>query len=120
MLRAAAFPKHERITTKKEYQDIFERGARISGPFMKIHYTFGEKERKIGIIISRRIKGSIKRNRYKRILREAYRTNKEAIPSDMKIVVVVFRDIHVDNYETATKSLMTLVKKAGSNEKNSH
>ncbi len=120
MLKAAAFPKCERITTKKAYQDIFERGARISGAFMKIHYTFGEKERKIGIIISRRIKGSIKRNRYKRILREAYRTNKSEIPKDMKLVVVVFRDIHVDNYETATKGLMALVRKAGINEKSHH
>lgn len=120
MPKDAAFLKTERITTTKEYQDIFARGARMSGPFMKIHYTFGEKERKIGIIISRRIKGSVKRNRYKRLLREVFRLNKQQIPDNMKLVVVVFRDIQVDNYENTTKSLMDLVRKAGSNEKIHH
>ncbi|MCD4812744.1 ribonuclease P protein component [bacterium] len=113
MPKEASFSKVERITTKKEYQAVFEKGRRINGPFMKILCSSGEKDRKIGIIISRRIKGSVKRARYKRLLREAYRRNKNMIPFDMKIVVVVFKDIRDDNYACVTQALLAMIKRAG-------
>ena len=55
---------------------MFSKGKRFSRGNLTIIYRPGN-ERKTGFVASMKIGGAIKRNRVKRILREAFRMNKE-------------------------------------------
>ncbi|MEO0094789.1 MAG: ribonuclease P protein component [candidate division WOR-3 bacterium] len=68
--------KNEIIRNKKEIKDLFSNGERFSLKNLVIIYK-PDTETKAGFFASGNIKSAVKRNRVKRILREAYRIHKE-------------------------------------------
>jgi ribonuclease P protein component len=69
-------PKTERIKGKKEIRELFSSGRRIHFPDFTLIYLPATKP-KAGFIASKEIGSAVKRNRIKRIMREAFRMNKE-------------------------------------------
>ena len=112
------FSRKQKIVNKKQFAEVFKNGIKINGFFLKIHVLSQEKEKKIGIVISRKIKGAVKRNRYKRLIREYYRLNQNKISEGTKIVVVVYKDIKPDKYGVVEKEISKLLKKAEKTSKN--
>ncbi len=68
--------KREIVCKKSEIRDLFSNGKRINFNNLVIIYK-PDLCSKVGFFASRMHKSSVKRNRVKRILREAYRMNKE-------------------------------------------
>ena len=103
-----------KITQTKEYDRVFKNGKKYSGSFLKIHVLKTlEKEGKSGIIISRKVKGSVIRNRYKRLLREVFRLNQYAFGNNAEVVVVVFKKIEKASYAIMEDEINRLMEKAG-------
>lgn len=69
-------PKSDRIKGKKEIRALFSSGRRIHFRDFTLSYLPATKP-KAGFIASREIRSAVKRNRIKRIMREAFRMNKE-------------------------------------------
>ena len=67
---------NERLHSRKETRRLFSTGRRFTRGNLIIIYRAGKKQ-KAGFVASKHIGGAVKRNRVKRILREAYRMNKD-------------------------------------------
>ncbi len=81
------FKKKERVTGVKRIEHLFAHGRSfISYPLRVIFVeTDGLHENRVSVLISvpkKRLKSAVKRNRVKRLIREAYRLNKYAFCID--------------------------------------
>jgi len=84
----------------------------LSASFLKLYVLKYRGKSQLGVIISRHIKGAVRRNRYKRLIREFFRINQYQIKTGTKIVVVVFKNIIPDSYATVEKEIKKLLEKA--------
>jgi len=83
------FPKKIRIKKNSEFNQIIKTGTKKLGENIVLYRLDSSGEgQKFGIKISRGIKGAVKRNKIKRIIRETLRKNKDKFDSNEKVVVV--------------------------------
>ena len=86
------FRPDEHIRRRAEFQQVYEQGARIRGRF-SILFILPNKLSigRLGIAATRKLGGSVQRNRAKRLIREVFRRNNVAAGFD--IVVVPKREL---------------------------
>jgi ribonuclease P protein component len=95
----ARLTKAERIRQRAEYLHIQGRGRKLHTPnficFGLSRQAPGEaleashpSPPRLGVTVSRRVGGSVVRNRVKRLIREAYRRQKAAFPRGTDLVVI--------------------------------
>lgn len=86
------FKKEERIHYKRDFERIFKEGRRYKGKgfTLILHKRDSPPLRRLGIIVSRKLKGAVKRNRSKRLFREFFRLNKESFPSPSDAIVIIY------------------------------
>jgi ribonuclease P protein component len=81
------FRPQDRIRRRSEYQVIYDRGRRIpSGTFVLFVLRNGLGRPRLGITVTRRLGGAVRRNRAKRLMREIFRRHKSEL-IDVDIVV---------------------------------
>jgi ribonuclease P protein component len=86
------FRPHERIRRRAEFQEIYERGARIHGRYATVFVLPNRRSvGRLGIAATKKLGGAVQRNRAKRLIREVFRRNKIAPGFD--IVVVPKREL---------------------------
>jgi ribonuclease P protein component len=84
------FPKKIRVKKESEFNQIIRNGSKKSGENVTLFRLRSPDEgQKLGIKISRGMKGAVQRNKIKRIIREALRKNKERFDLNEKVVVLV-------------------------------
>ncbi|HAW50103.1 TPA: ribonuclease P protein component [bacterium] len=94
---------------KKEFENIIKNGRKKFSDSLIVYFLKGERDG-FGISISKKIGKSVVRNKIKRRLREIYRTNKEIIPKNMQIVVVVKNSAISLEYKKLEDLFLSLVK----------
>ncbi|MCP4255564.1 MAG: ribonuclease P protein component [Candidatus Scalindua sp.] len=83
------FSKKERLRKRKEFQLVFDKGERYGNYQLKIFaLSNGSSVSRLGLVVGRKFGNSPKRNRFKRILREAFRLNKDLLNNGADIVVI--------------------------------
>lgn len=83
------FPKKIRIKRQSEFDQIIKKGSRKSGEYIVLYRLRSADEgQKFGIKIARGIKGAVKRNKIKRVIRETLRINKDKFDPNEKVVVL--------------------------------
>ena len=83
------FSKKERLLKRKEFQLVFDKGERYGNNQLKIYaLSNGNSVSRLGLIVGRKFGNAPRRNRFKRILREAYRLNKGLLNNGADIVVI--------------------------------
>ncbi len=83
------FSKKERLLKRREFQLVFDNGERFGNNQLKIYaLSNGDSVSRLGLVVGRKFGNSPKRNRFKRILREAYRLNKSLLNNGADIVVI--------------------------------
>ena len=81
--------KQERITKKKDFDLLFKEGKQKRKDVISVIFKErddGGGESRVAFIISRKIKGAVKRNKLKRRLREIYRNSEVKKGTDMLII----------------------------------
>lgn len=78
----AGLPRAERLRSRAEFDRLFRRGARVEDPAFVLLWRRESGRRAVGFAASRRLGGSVVRNRARRRLREAYRRLQEFIPPE--------------------------------------
>src|SRR5260221_5803551 len=88
--RRNSFPKSHRLGGKREFSVVFEAKTRESrGPLMVYARPNELGHGRLGISISRKVGIAVRRNRIKRLLREAFRLMQHDLPAGDDLVVAV-------------------------------
>ena len=82
------FPRSYRLTTRAQFREVYARGHRArSDSFTLFGLPNGLDRSRLGVTVTRKIGGAVKRNRAKRRLRELFRRNREELSPRMDIVI---------------------------------
>jgi ribonuclease P protein component len=106
------YPKAERMRSDREYREVVRKGERATTPHFTVYRDYragadrGAARRKVGISVGKRVGGSVQRNRLKRILREFYRTHKQAFPEGSRTAIVAKKAPPVENLDTVGRELL--------------
>ncbi len=82
------FPKSCRLLNRRGFRSVISKGQRYIGRTVIIDYHTRDKSNaKLGIAASKRFGNACKRNRFKRITREAFRKLLPQMPRGLTLVV---------------------------------
>jgi len=99
--------EQEILRGKNNFNRIFEFGNVISGHNVSMIYIEAES-RKVGFVVSKKVKKAVSRNRYKRLLKEIYRLNKEKFPE--KVHIILLAKGRSDNFRELQNEIFELLK----------
>jgi len=86
------FRPAERIRRRAEFQRIYDNGAKIHSRYFTLFLLSNQQAAgRLGIAATRKLGGSVQRNRAKRLIREVFRHNKIAPGFD--VVIIPKRDL---------------------------
>ncbi|BFP41141.1 hypothetical protein FGF1_19860 [Flavobacteriaceae bacterium GF1] len=121
------FPKKERLKSKKLLEQLFLKGSAISAFPLKLLYLKTPLPDDVPFQVTvvapkRNFKSAVKRNRIKRLLKEAYRLNKPSFFNNTKgqyALVILYLGKEMPSFsqiESGTKTLLAKLLKKISNE----
>lgn len=88
--KGLSFPKGERILKPDDFTRVRKTGKRVSTGSLTIYILVTDLGvRRLGLAVSSRVGNAVRRNRIKRLLREAFRLNKALLPASSDILVSV-------------------------------
>ena len=109
-----------------EFSRVYKRGKPLSGRYIVVHFFKRPKGichnttpippdiNRVGFTGNRRIKGAVRRNRAKRLLRESYRLLKDGLPGGYDFIVMMrYADplpSFIDTYEDMRRLFGQLVR----------
>lgn len=115
--RRFTLPKSHILRGRRNFQRLFASSKFINSPTITLRYTLystSDEGFKIGFISPKKIGTAYKRNRSKRLMREAYRLNKYSLLDILSKfnggLHAVFIARHADlDYHTVEKDMVTLL-----------
>jgi ribonuclease P protein component len=101
------FPKTARILKRNEYLAIQRSSLRI---VTENFIIYGRKRRRrtnrIGITVSKKVGNAAVRNLVKRLVRESFRLNQDALPPELDLVLVARRQRPVTELQSTVTQLL--------------
>ncbi len=105
------FLKSFRITKRSEYKKIFLEKNRLVGNFILINYRYGKSDfPKLGITASKKYGKAYLRNRFKRIVRDAFRKNLSNLPPNIELNICPRKDAPLAKSMDIENELLFLLK----------
>ena len=112
MCKTGRFTRNERVKRSEEIRNLFKNGKRITLHGAKLFLSPNDLgKNRIAFALPRNYGNAIKRNRCKRLSREAYRKLKAQLQTGFDMIFLVYPGNDV--YETRCAMLHSLVQKAG-------
>lgn len=108
------FPKGVRIRKRTEYLEIQHTGAALHGRFLIgiVRRAEDRTETRLGITTTKKLGPAVVRNRIRRLVREAFRRNRGALPPGLDVVVVAKRASRGCTAATIAEELLELGRRA--------
>jgi ribonuclease P protein component len=92
-----------------EFEQVYRKGKRLHGHGFSLIYHGNELGwNRLGISINGKIKGAVKRNRIKRIIRDSFRLNRELYPHDSDIIFTVRPGFSLDTPSAVSQAVLFL------------
>lgn len=105
------FPKTVRVRATSEFKAVYDRRCKASDGVLLVFVGVNSTGRtRLGLSVSRKFGGAVMRNRFKRMLRDAFRLSRSDLPAGVDLVVIPQGPLrsHRDIYR---ESLVKLVRK---------
>ncbi|THB70935.1 MAG: ribonuclease P protein component [Desulfobulbaceae bacterium] len=103
-------PKTCLLRKSEDFDLVYRHGKRLYGPgFSLIYLQMDRDYSRIGISVSRKLKGAVVRNRIKRIFKESFRLNRDLFPVHADIVIAVRPDFALDSPKRITQAVSNLM-----------
>lgn len=83
-------PAQARLRTRHHFQRVYQRGTRQSGELITVvalRHRTGRGAR-LGVSVSKEHGPAVRRNKIKRLLREAFRLERPRLPPDLDVVLI--------------------------------
>jgi ribonuclease P protein component len=86
------FTKRDRIRSKGDFERLKRSGVRLTdGVFLLVVQPTDLGFSRLGVAVPKRVGGAVARNRFKRLIRETFRLNRDSFPGSIDLLVVVRR-----------------------------
>ena len=83
------FPKKYRLRNRSDYNRVFARRTTVSDGLLILYGCRNDlRHSRIGLSVSRKVGGAVVRNRWKRLIREAFRITYKELPDALDMVVI--------------------------------
>jgi len=122
-VKKEGLPKKERLRKDKEFQAVFREGKKlwINSILLIIYKPNSLNYRRLGIVVSKKIKKATQRNKVKRWIRELFRRNKDWFPENCDIIIIPHPNLlnleYKELVETAREKLLSLREEISFNDK---
>ena len=105
--------KLERLTKRAQFLHTQRRGRRYHGDAMVVYVYPNELAySRLGITTSRKVGNAVRRNRWRRLLREAFRCHKATLPVGFDVVVIIKPDQVPGSAQVVSAELIRCARKA--------
>ncbi len=89
-MKPQGLPPDQRVRKRRDFEKAYEEGKKIvTHEFALFARPNGKPHSRLGITTTRRLGKAVTRNRARRLVREAYRTHREEMPTGFDFVFVV-------------------------------
>lgn len=106
------FPQSRRMKTPAEFERCYQRKRSASDSVLLVYACEnGLDYPRLGCSVSKKLGGAVARNRYKRLLREAFRLTQHELPPGVDLVVIPRPDAE-PTLELVRHSLVKLARQA--------
>ncbi|QNO15001.1 ribonuclease P protein component [Alkalicella caledoniensis] len=94
-----------------DFRNIYNKGKSLSTKNIVIYYSKSDSTGRVGFVVSKKIGKAIVRNRFKRMIREAFRTTNIPLEPNLDIIILARPRILDADYFSIRKDLVYLCKK---------
>lgn len=89
----ASFPKERHLLLSSDFRRVVNGGRKIhSRNLLVFFYSSPQATGRLGVTVTKKYGKAVLRNRAKRVVREAFRLNRDRLPPGVDVVVIVKRE----------------------------
>lgn len=116
-MKKFAFPRASRLRLKREFEAVFAAGNKtVTRDLVAWHQDGCGREKKLGLMVSKKTGCAVKRNRLKRLLREAFRLTGRELKEGTRLIIYPKAGCAMDNLARAREALEQLRRRARLND----
>ncbi len=115
MTKASGFGAGARLKDGGEFKRVFEQGGKTVGRFLILWHRVGSARRspRLGLCVSSKAGGSVRRNRLKRLIRETFRLRRAELPAGLELVAYPRAGCPWKGRADAQREILDLLRRAG-------
>jgi ribonuclease P protein component len=104
------FSKQSRLLKGQQFQRVIRQGKAFVGKYMVAHLFLGTSSQpKLGLTVAKRFGNASKRSRFKRLIREAFRSSHSLLPPSLEIHVRPKQALFFVKMQELQKELLTFL-----------
>ena len=109
--QAFRFQKHEHLRRPRDFRRVYDRRRSTSDDWLIVYACENDLPHlRLGLSVSRKVGNAVKRNRLRRLYREAFRLSRHEMPAGLDLVLIPRRSDE-PTLEVLTKVLPQLVRR---------
>lgn len=112
LMTSERFPARYRLKKRADFARVYGRRVSASDSWLLVFASDNRLAHpRLGLSVSRKVGGAVVRNRWKRLLREAFRLARAELPTGVDLIVIP-RSAAEPELQSLTKSLVRLAGRA--------
>lgn len=115
MTTTFGFGPEARLKERRDFRKVFDGGRKTVGRWLIVWHHDGPSQRppRLGLSVSAKVGGAVRRNRLKRLLRESFRRRRAELPAGLDLVAYPRPGCPWTSQAEAERDLLGLLQRAG-------